>query len=119
MPFAHVRLDQSFPRSRLLVVGLSGILLFLGNPVGAGGPLAEVDEFAAFRTERPMGIVRAPPHGRMALRTMHLACFLELGRHHRLQKVSSKVTSSTLVRRCVPIAVVKRTLSAYLLALIS
>lgn len=103
----------------LLVVGLTGVRLFLGNSVGAGSPLAKVDEFAAFRTEWPIGIVGAPPYCRVTLRAMHLACFVGVGGHHKLQNVSSKLTSSTLVRRCVPIAVVKRILSTYLLALIS
>lgn len=103
----------------LLVVGLTGVPFFLRNSVGASGPLAEVDEFATFRTKWPIGIVRAPPYCGIALWTMYLASLLEVDGHHKLQKVSSKVMSSILVRRCVPIAVVKRTLSAYLLALIS
>ena len=104
---------------KLFVLGLPGIPLYLGNSVGTGSPLAKVDEFATFRTEWPIGIVDAPLHCRVTLRAMHFACFVGACGHHKLQNVSSKLTSSTLVRRCVPIAVVKRTLSAYLLALIS
>lgn len=106
-------------RSWLLFVGLPGIPLYLGNSVRTGSPLTQVDEFATFRTERPIGIVGAPPYCGVTLWAMRLASLLGVGGHHKLQKVSSKLTSSTLVRRCVPIAVVKRTLSAYLLALIS
>ena len=104
---------------KFFVLGLPGIALYLRNSVGTRSPLAKVDEFATFRTEWPIGIVDAPLHCRVTLRAMHFACFVGACGHHKLQNVSSKLTSSTLVRRCVPIAVVKRTLSAYLLALIS
>ena len=103
----------------LLLVGLAGVRLFLGNSVGACSPLAKVNEFAALRTEWPIGIVGTPAYCHVTLRAMYLARFLGVGGSHKLQNVSSKLTSWALVRRCVPIAVVKRTLSAYLLALIS
>ena len=109
---------------KIFVLALSLIPLCFGNAVRFRGPLTQVDKFATFRTERPVWIVCIVKHRNAALRAMNFAKDLVDQGHHRLQKVSWNVTSSTLVRRCAPTgdvktAVVKRMLSAYLFALIS
>lgn len=98
---------------------LTIVRVFLRDAIGLGRPLSEVDQFAALGAERPVRIGRIPRSRCAALRTTHDARFIRNGSHHRLQNVSSNFTSSTEVLRCVPMAEVKRILSAYLLALTS
>lgn len=106
-------------RSAFVFLGLTVIRLGLRNSIGAGGPLPKVDQFAAFRTKRSEGIVLAPYHGRLAVRTVRPARWCRVRVGHRLQNVSSKSRSSAIVRRCVPSALVNRMFRAYLFALTS
>jgi len=58
---------------QIFVVVLSIIPLYLGNAIRTGGPLAQIDKFAALRTERPVWIARIVEHCNGTLRTMDFA----------------------------------------------
>ena len=110
---------RMFVRSPEIRVGRR-ITVFNGNAILPGEPPAQVDQFAALRTEGSVGILHIPGDRLATLRAINyqrapIPCF----HHHTLQNVNSNSMSVSLTWRREPELVAKRMLIAYLLALIS
>ena len=115
--------------------GVAGSFLFVRrlrglrgcDPVLLARPSAEIEEPAAFGAEGTEAVFHAPFDAASALRTGNDFGFAFLSHAvpvvpftYRLQKVSSNGTSCSVARaRSALPKLMKRTLSAYLLALIS